>query len=262
MYLKKIKPFNPSTRFKLIDFIDTFFLDKKLNNYFFFKKNKAGRKLKNGSILVYSKSKIPNKLIYYNLYLKNKLENKMLSILIKFKKIKKNVSSLLKDSIGNFYFIPSINGVFLGDFFFFIFKTNKNIIILGKKTFLLFSLNNFFVSNLVINKIKYKNIKISKSNGTFCIKKSLIIDFNIICIILPSKNKKFLHSLSTCFIGRNTNVSWKYSIFGNFNQNFILGKKQNVRGVAMNPVDHPHGGRTKTNKPEVSPWGWIAKRSH
>jgi len=31
------------------------------------------------------------------------------------------------------------------------------------------------------------------------------------------------------------------------------GLKSKVRGVAMNPVDHPHGGRTKTNKPEVSP---------
>lgn len=26
-----------------------------------------------------------------------------------------------------------------------------------------------------------------------------------------------------------------------------------VRGVAKNPVDHPHGGRTKTNSPEVTP---------
>jgi ribosomal protein L2 len=23
----------------------------------------------------------------------------------------------------------------------------------------------------------------------------------------------------------------------------------------MNPVDHPHGGRTKTNSPEKTPWG-------
>jgi ribosomal protein L2 len=29
--------------------------------------------------------------------------------------------------------------------------------------------------------------------------------------------------------------------------------------VAMNPVDHPHGGRTKTNSPELTPWGKIAK---
>jgi ribosomal protein L2 len=26
-------------------------------------------------------------------------------------------------------------------------------------------------------------------------------------------------------------------------------------------VDHPHGGRTKSNSPEVSPWGWVAKRN-
>ena len=56
----------------------------------------------------------------------------------------------------------------------------------------------------------------------------------------------------------------------NKNKNLILKKKYTykwrntksiVRGVAMNPVDHPHGGNTKTNKPEVSKWGWIAKHS-
>jgi hypothetical protein len=26
-------------------------------------------------------------------------------------------------------------------------------------------------------------------------------------------------------------------------------------------VDHPHGGRTKTNQPEVSIWGWVAKKN-
>jgi ribosomal protein L2 len=29
----------------------------------------------------------------------------------------------------------------------------------------------------------------------------------------------------------------------------------------MNPVDHPHGGRTKTISPEVTPWGKIAKHN-
>ena len=37
-----------------------------------------------------------------------------------------------------------------------------------------------------------------------------------------------------------------------------LGRRPTVRGVAMNPVDHPHGGgegRTKGGRPSVSPWG-------
>lgn len=40
-----------------------------------------------------------------------------------------------------------------------------------------------------------------------------------------------------------------------------LGMRPNVRGTAMNPVDHPHGGgegKTKGKHPE-SPWGWKTK---
>lgn len=43
-------------------------------------------------------------------------------------------------------------------------------------------------------------------------------------------------------------------------QTKFLGFKSTVRGVAQNAVDHPNGGRTKTNKPERSPWGWVAKK--
>jgi large subunit ribosomal protein L2 len=41
-----------------------------------------------------------------------------------------------------------------------------------------------------------------------------------------------------------------------------LGKRPKVRGVAMNPVDHPHGGgegRTSGGRHPVSPWGTPAK---
>ena len=38
-----------------------------------------------------------------------------------------------------------------------------------------------------------------------------------------------------------------------------LGKKSIVRGVAMNPVDHPHGGRTKAIRYPRTPWGKTTK---
>ena len=38
------------------------------------------------------------------------------------------------------------------------------------------------------------------------------------------------------------------------------GKKSQVRGVAMNPVDHPHGGRTKAIKYPRTPWGKTTKK--
>ena len=37
------------------------------------------------------------------------------------------------------------------------------------------------------------------------------------------------------------------------------GKKPCVRGVAMNPVDHPHGGRAKSVKYQRTPWGKTTK---
>lgn len=41
-----------------------------------------------------------------------------------------------------------------------------------------------------------------------------------------------------------------------------LGRRPTVRGVAMNPVDHPHGGgqgKTSGGRPSVTPWGWSTK---
>ena len=38
-----------------------------------------------------------------------------------------------------------------------------------------------------------------------------------------------------------------------------LGIKSTVRGVAKNPVDHPHGGRTKSIKYPRTPWGKTTK---
>ena len=35
--------------------------------------------------------------------------------------------------------------------------------------------------------------------------------------------------------------------------------RPSVRGIAMNPVDHPHGGRTNGGRQPVSPWGWQTK---
>lgn len=38
-----------------------------------------------------------------------------------------------------------------------------------------------------------------------------------------------------------------------------MGKKPTVRGVAKNPVDHPHGGRAGSVRKPRSPWGWYTK---
>jgi len=53
-------------------------------------------------------------------------------------------------------------------------------------------------------------------------------------------------------------------IFNNFKltkagDNRHLGFKSIVRGVAMNPIDHPHGGDTSGGRPSVNYWGRYTK---
>ena len=49
---------------------------------------------------------------------------------------------------------------------------------------------------------------------------------------------------------------------GKAGRNRWLGKRPSVRGVAMNPIDHPHGGgegRTSGGRHPVTPWGKPTK---
>jgi len=57
---------------------------------------------------------------------------------------------------------------------------------------------------------------------------------------------------SLVFLGRNANINKKFSVLGKAGLSRKLGFNPIVRGVAMNPVDHPNGGRTKTNSPSKS----------
>jgi large subunit ribosomal protein L2 len=46
---------------------------------------------------------------------------------------------------------------------------------------------------------------------------------------------------------------------GKAGANRARGRRPKVRGIAMNPVDHPHGGRTNGGRPSCTPWGVYTK---
>jgi large subunit ribosomal protein L2 len=99
----------------------------------------------------------------------------------------------------------------------------------------------------------------ARSAGVYCILLSKDSDKNIAKIRLPS-SKHILISLDCmATLGRSSNLYSNKQIIGKAGRNVLSGQRPSVRGVAMNPVDHPHGGRTKTNSPELTPWGKIAK---
>ncbi|HXG21173.1 MAG TPA: 50S ribosomal protein L2 [Methylomirabilota bacterium] len=80
-------------------------------------------------------------------------------------------------------------------------------------------------------------------------------------IKLPSGEMRLIHQQCKATIGQLGNLNHENVSLGKAGRARWLGRRPHVRGVAMNPVDHPMGGgegRGKGNHPQ-SPWGVLAK---
>ncbi len=84
---------------------------------------------------------------------------------------------------------------------------------------------------------------------------------NYAFVQLPSGEIRKIHVRSRATIGQVSNVDWENINWGKAGRTRWMGRKPHVRGMAMNPVDHPLGGGEGRNKGKIpkSPWGWIAK---
>jgi large subunit ribosomal protein L2 len=78
---------------------------------------------------------------------------------------------------------------------------------------------------------------------------------------LPSGEQRMVQALCRATVGQVGNIDHENISIGKAGRTRWAGIRPHVRGVAMNPVDHPHGGgegRSKGNHPQ-SPWGQPAK---
>lgn len=171
----------------------------------------------------------------------------------------KKLYFLAKHLTGSLTLKPLVDGIDIGNF---IYSSNlpKNFwIYYSVGNLIMVRFVNFFTlfSNIFVNGTK----KYSTANGTFCRLIEFFYDFNVGKIMLPSRQVKIISGWNFVILGKNAQTDYKFNCFGKAGYNITIGKKSKVRGVARNPVDHPHGGRTKTNKPEVSIWGWVAKNN-
>lgn len=76
---------------------------------------------------------------------------------------------------------------------------------------------------------------------------------------MPSKEFKLIPIVCKGCLGVLSNEDNYLKIIKKAGRSRWLGKKPNVRGVAMNPVDHPHGGNTGGGRPSVSAWSRLTK---
>lgn len=167
--------------------------------------------------------------------------------------------SLIKYSNGSFNYILSSQGFRPGMYTYFLFKPKvfsygyiTNCVVLMK----------YLPLNTLIFNVEIKegyNFKLARSAGTFCKVISFIEEKGLTKISIPSGKIIYIIEDCSAHLGRASNIFHRNQFLCKAGYNRIKGFRPTVRGVAMNPVDHPHGGRTKTSSPEFTPWGKVAK---
>jgi large subunit ribosomal protein L2 len=77
---------------------------------------------------------------------------------------------------------------------------------------------------------------------------------------MPSGEVRRIHVECRASIGQLGNIEHENQVIGKAGRQRHLGKRPSVRGIAMNPVDHPHGGgeaRSTSGRPPTTPWGQM-----
>ena len=72
---------------------------------------------------------------------------------------------------------------------------------------------------------------------------------------MPSTEMRMIHGRCLATIGVIGNEEHELLSWGKAGKARWKGRRPRVRGEVMNPVDHPHGGRTRGGRNVVSPWG-------
>jgi large subunit ribosomal protein L2 len=102
----------------------------------------------------------------------------------------------------------------------------------------------------------------ARSAGTFGVLIQKTEDGKYAQIRLKSKEQRLVPLDCMATIGIVSNLDHGSISLAKAGRSRWLRRRPTVRGVAMNPVDHPHGGgegKTSGGRPSVSPWGKLTK---
>jgi large subunit ribosomal protein L2 len=101
-----------------------------------------------------------------------------------------------------------------------------------------------------------KGGQVARSAGTFA--QYLGRDAGYAILRLNSGEVRRVPLTCRATVGAVSNPDHMNEVIGKAGRNVWKGKRPSVRGTAMNPIDHPHGGgegRTKGGRHPVTPWG-------
>lgn len=163
--------------------------------------------------------------------------------------------ALIVYSNGIMSYILAPEGLLIGDCIF------------AKENIVLKPGNSTFLCNIPIG-LKINSIELNENKGAQLIRAAgsyatIISKFeNIVILKLKSGELRRINSKCMATVGSISNFQYIYRNFKKAGFYRLKGWLPVVRGVAMNPVDHPHGGgqgKTSGGRPSVTPYGVITK---
>ena len=105
-----------------------------------------------------------------------------------------------------------------------------------------------------------KGAQFARSAGSSC--QIMARDEGKITLKLPSSEVRMFNEHCLATVGQVGNLDHSNESWGKAGKSRWKGKRPKVRGVAMNPHDHPHGGgegKSSGGRHPVSPWGVPTK---
>jgi len=257
LFLKKLRIVSNASR-NIKKLTSLWFERKNFKQLTWRKYSKSGRN-DSGRTVVWTKSSLKLKLI--KPLINYSMRIRVMSIVTAFKLIpfQNKLVSLSFLASGGVTYLPATD---LFKIFNFIYFTPKlitlNSYLPEPLLFLLYSIKRLSKVSL-LELFPGAGIQYARSSGTFARIIKLDFDSHTALLQLPSGVRKIFSIYSLASLGQ---VALKNKrLFSNTKSGYwrSFGVKSIVRGVARNPVDHPHGGRTKSIKYPRTPWGKTTK---
>ena len=112
----------------------------------------------------------------------------------------------------------------------------------------------------IVHNVEFKIGKggqLARSAGTYA--QIVGRDHDYVILRLNSGEQRLVHGRCIATVGAVSNPDNMNESIGKAGRTRWMGRRGHVRGEAMNPVDHPLGGRTRGGRHPVTPWGKPTK---
>jgi len=165
-----------------------------------------------------------------------------------------NIARIFSESLNKHFYILSPQGLKRGHFI------NSQI----KKSEINFKVGNLFnlgslPLGVFVHNIFFPQKKTGFARSAGCSAQLISKDHQYCRVRLSSGQHRLFNLKTTATLGLISNPLKRQVVFGKAGRSRWLNKRPIVRGVAMNPIDHPHGGKTSGGRPSVTPWGKLTK---